>query len=364
MGKTVRVSQRISSSPYRNARKRKAKNTASTSQELESTTGETILYQRDAPDVTVANDQLNKVAATVTAQLVPEIRGQIIEAVNSFRNSPSTVSSPDSVNQPGHSGITSSSLSVTPIISMNDQLGVNVSQQLRDKIINGEYVDLGALLANSSNEQSNALTLDSNGQITLQPKQTKKINDISMWLDAFLIFTSLYTTAHPDSMQGLLKYMYNVKLGAGRTSGLGWRDYDQQFRLKKAKNPSLSWGIIDLELWLLYMQSSAISQQPSTGLYSTNRKCYEFNNKGRCLIPNCRYLHKCLKCNNPHPAVHCRVQLKNQNNVGQNVTSAARQGTNFRSNARTIGGSNTNKVQDAGRQLPNVGHKEAGKNPN
>ena len=256
-----------------------------------------------------------------------------MEAVNSFRNSPSTVASPDSANQPAQSGITSNSFNATPIISVNDQLGVNVSQQIREKILNGEYVDLGTLLANT--EQSNTLTLDSNGQITLQPKHTRKIDDINVWLDAFLIFTSIYTTAHPDSTQGLLKYMYNVKLGASRSSGLGWSDYDQQFRLKKVKNPSSPWGIIDQELWLLYMHSSAFLTQPSQGLYTTNRKCYELNNKGRCLLPNCRYLHKCLKCNNLHPAINCGVQVKNQNNIGQNVSSAARQGTNFRSYTRT-----------------------------
>ena len=111
------------------------------------------------------------------------------------------------------------------------------------------------------------------------------------------------------------------------------------------------------------MHSSALLTQPSQGLYTTNRKCYELNNKGRCLLPNCRYLHKCLKCNNLHPAINCGVQVKNQNNIGQNVSSAARQGTNFRSYTRTNGGSITNKQQDLGRQLPNLGHKEIGKTP-
>jgi hypothetical protein len=55
----------------------------------------------------------------------------------------------------------------------------------------------------------------------------KIITDISMWLDAFLILTSIYISAHPNSSQGLLKYTNDVKSGASRFTGLVWRDYDQ-----------------------------------------------------------------------------------------------------------------------------------------
>ena len=48
--------------------------------------------------------------------------------------------------------------------------------------------------------------------------------------------------------------MHDVKLGASRSTGLGWREYDQQFRLKKKPRlPSTSWGQVDQELWLIYM---------------------------------------------------------------------------------------------------------------
>jgi hypothetical protein len=45
--------------------------------------------------------------------------------------------------------------------------------------------------------------------------------------------------------------MFSIKLGASRSKDLGWRDYDQQFRMKKERSPSLSWGDIDMELWVL-----------------------------------------------------------------------------------------------------------------
>jgi hypothetical protein len=62
-----------------------------------------------------------------------------------------------------------------------------------------------------------------------------------------------YTSAHPEKYQALLKYMHIVRLGASRLNGLGWKTYDEQFRLKMGIDPVKSWEIVDQELWLLYM---------------------------------------------------------------------------------------------------------------
>ena len=50
--------------------------------------------------------------------------------------------------------------------------------------------------------------------------------------------------------------MSDVRLGAQRSSSLGWKPYDEQYRLRKARNPMSSWGIVDVELWLLYISLS------------------------------------------------------------------------------------------------------------
>ncbi|CAC5390782.1 unnamed protein product [Mytilus coruscus] len=214
--------------------------------------------------------------------MTPEIRNEVIQTVYALINSPATVASPESVNerQQWNTGITQS-FNGLPVNSVNDNLGLNVSQQTQDNIINGEYVDLGILLTNSSTEQSNSLTLDTNGQLVIQTKPSKKITDINTWIDAFLIYTSIYVGVHVEDTLNILKYMYSVKLGASRSIGLGWKNYDQQFRLKKARNPAMSWATVDQELWLLYIHS-VLSNTPSPGvcMVNTNRKCYEFNNKG------------------------------------------------------------------------------------
>lgn len=72
-------------------------------------------------------------------------------------------------------------------------------------------------------------------QFTLQPTHAIKITTIDAWYDAFFfIFMRIYQSAHIEETLSLIKYMANVKLGVSRVSGgLGQRDYDRQFRLKK-----------------------------------------------------------------------------------------------------------------------------------
>ena len=139
---------------------------------------------------------------------------------------------------------------------------MHVSQQTKQKIINGEYIDLGILLDKANVDFNRQLALDDQGQLVLKQKTVKQLTDLHYWLDAFLIYASIYTSAHPQITQGILKYMYNIKLGASRTSTLGWRDYDQQYRLKKARSLTSSWRTIDQELWLLYMNPVAATAMP------------------------------------------------------------------------------------------------------
>jgi hypothetical protein len=88
--------------------------------------------------------------------------------------------------------------------------------------------------------------------------------------------------------------MFNINLGASRSKDLGWRDYDQQFRMKKERNPSLSWGDIDMELWVLSISQGRNSNTQSCIHQSPYGKCFDYNNKGKGELSNCRFAHKCI----------------------------------------------------------------------
>ena len=82
-----------------------------------------------------------------------------------------------------------------------------------------------------------------------------------------------------------------VPLGASRCANLGWKMYDEQFRLRKAQDPTSSWSSVDYELWLIHMN---ITSSPGTGnqmIFSNKKngaqKCYNFNYQGTCFRQHC-----------------------------------------------------------------------------
>lgn len=134
-------------------------------------------------------------------------------------------------------------------------------------------------------------------QLVLQPKPTSnKITSIQSWTDTFLIYegpskntyASIYLTQYPNDAQGILKYMQTLRLGGKSQSFVN----DRQIRLKMSKYTSTRWGLIDPELWLLYMSSQAsMTTQPLSTL-----KCYNYNCRCSCAKYVCVYQHPCLYC--------------------------------------------------------------------
>ncbi|CAC5411629.1 unnamed protein product [Mytilus coruscus] len=151
-----------------------------------------------------------------------------------------------------------------------------------------------------------------NGQLALQsaPNQSK-IFSIEVWTTAFIIFTSIYCNLHPERFQELLKYMSIIRLGAKRCNNLGWKHYDEQFRLRKAIDPNGSWATVDSELWLIYINDSTENKNYNSGSTSVNMntgsnlKCYAFNYEGNCFKQACFYKHVCIRCNAGHPIITC-----------------------------------------------------------
>ena len=152
----------------------------------------------------------------------------------------------------------------------------------------------------------------SNGEIIAKAKPSEKIQSIEKWTDAFLVFISIYGAAHPAKVLDLIKYMSTIRLGASRNRGLGFRSYDDQFRLKKAFNPSSSWAEVDYELWLIYMTPQSTNQMSlQTTSYNNagnSLRCYNFNYKGSCIHYPCKYRHTCMSCSGPHPVCQCPLQ--------------------------------------------------------
>ncbi|CAC5407061.1 unnamed protein product [Mytilus coruscus] len=207
------------------------------------------------------------------------------------------------------------------IASVHENLGINVTQSINEKIIKGEHIDLACLLNNSVNTGSDKQKLKwVQGEFILQPmSQQSKITNIEKWTDAFIIFIYNYCSVHINRFREFLKYMHTIRLGAQRNQGLGWKNYDEQYRLRKAQEPSSLWSNIDNELWLLYMQPVNDISNVSFNISNSNinagsdygNKCYSYNYDGSCGKTPCFYSHLCLRCNGSHPIINCQRQYGN-----------------------------------------------------
>ena len=264
--------------------------------------------------LSLSDEQLRKVAEQVVEQLqgmqrsasIPSTSDSVTSAASSTTTALSGSSETTMSTTACHVAVDlgAESVSVTSTERVFQALDGNVPDALKQNIINGEYIDLGQLLQRRPGpDKSRCLTIE-DGHLVVQSKPfTIKITDINHWTDLFLICESIFSSAHPETTSGLFKYMHNVRVGAKRSSGLGFKFYDEQYRLREASNPSSSWGVVDQELWLLYMFYGYQSGSPSFSVGSRNLKCYTFNFSGSCSKPQCFYVHKCLTCLGAHPFV-------------------------------------------------------------
>lgn len=218
------------------------------------------------------------------------------------------------------------------IMSTRFDLGLNVSQSLKEKIHKSEYVELALLLANIQSNSNAAKFYLYYGELVLRPDiSRKKITSIEQWTSAFIIFSSIYCSVHPNRFNELLKYMHIIRLGAERSS-LGWRYYDEQFRLRKVQNPSSSWSEVDSELWLFYMQgnnsTNELAMTNNTSLNRNNLKCYAFNYVGSCYKQGCSYSHTCIHCGAGHSVKVCHIK-QGHSRHGLNDTGARQSNRNY-----------------------------------
>ena len=101
-----------------------------------------------------------------------------------------------------------------------------------------------------------------------------------------------------------------VRLWASRCVNLGWKMYDEQFRLRKAQDPTSSWSWVDYELWLIHMNNTTSSPVTGNQMFFSDKKdgalkCYNFNYQGTCFRQHCFYSHSCIQCNGGHSMLQC-----------------------------------------------------------
>ena len=214
--------------------------------------------------------------------------------------------------------VPSASVNQEPLLlPYSNELDIFVSQNIKEKIWNLEYVDLSTLLKNNftvPNETQNCISIDNGRLIVSQMNKvlkTKSIDNIDNWTDAFLNYSRILLEKHNCMAHDLLSYMSIIRGALSDSSFDRLYLYDQQFRLRKALNPSRPWSQIDGNLWLRF-----VAKAPTQNVTTNNQhgKCYDFNFRRVCFRLNCYYLHS----NGMHAAMFCNQFSKGKTNQALN----------------------------------------------
>ena len=119
----------------------------------------------------------------------------------------------------------------------------HIDTSLREKIQNGEFIDLEKLLpkehGSSLSDDQRLELVTREGMTYFAPAQDKtvKINSLRKWEQAFRVYAAIYTDKHPDRASEIWQYVYCINLAAGSYQWENVSFYDVTFRHLMAVKP-------------------------------------------------------------------------------------------------------------------------------
>ena len=224
--------------------------------------------------------------------------------------------------------------------SIFDPISFNIPLKLKEKIWNGEFVELNLMLKSNQTLLNKLSTVGNlavkEGILSVVRKKSSPIKNRHVWTSAFMVYVSVMLEKWPIKGLEFLKYMHTVRTVASRGCPGGWVLHNEQYRLRKARFPASSWGVVDGELWMFCVTtpnngiqvnnpvnsspllvrnnlsySSNSQNHGNINMTSTQKQriaCKLYNRGLVCTFgKNCKFLHKCQKCNGNHPASMCEV---------------------------------------------------------
>lgn len=211
-------------------------------------------------------------------------------------------------------------------------IDARVSDKIRAKIWNNEFVEFGALLTNPVLDNILKLTIqNADGGSTLslcvEPwARAKRSQTIESWLSSFHVFVGVYTSKYPYEAPTLMKYGEVVQDLAAR--GQNWHFYYKN--LRQSQPSSFPWGATHWELWLRSQFHQAKTSQSSGQAQSKSVKenwpavpkgyCFKYHRGMAC--SGCQFKHSCFKCDGVHRATQCN--FRRPDNVSKERPEAAK----------------------------------------
>ncbi|CAI5784056.1 finger 703-like [Podarcis lilfordi] len=185
-------------------------------------------------------------------------------------------------------------------------LGNHLSQKKRNKILNGDYVDMFTLLPPAKLIGKGEKRRSSGKGRYRTPRAERTFEN---WLDGYQVFMGVVCAAYPRRSMDLVAYLAHVRRAHSLAGEHAALTYDENFRRNASLLPTTRWDLTDPNYWGEDVNPYIEKKTPGSikvGKTEVKRRrlCWEFN-RGVCSRPSCKYLHECDRCWGNHPASSC-----------------------------------------------------------
>ncbi|XP_077778992.1 uncharacterized protein LOC144326320 [Podarcis muralis] len=205
-------------------------------------------------------------------------------------------------------------------------LGNHLSKRKRDKILNGDYVDMFTLLPPAQMKGKGGKRRYYGKKRYRTPRAERTFEN---WLNGYQVFMGIVSGCYPKRGLHLASYLAHVRRARELAGDEAAISYDEDFRRNASLLSSTRWDQRDNNYWMEHVGPN-IEKKPSDQAKpgkvdaKRRRQCWDFN-RGACQRTSCRYLHECDKCLGSHPAINC-FKGKQQPFRGAGVTSTRETG--------------------------------------
>ena len=309
-------------------------------EDRETTTDTSVAAAQTQPEKShIPEDDLRSTIVSVMAETLPTLPA--VARQDAADSLPSAVGT--------QSGLPQSSVaSASSIVQSGKRLPTgNVPQRVVDRILTGEFINFSDLLPDlmRSSQPSSQPVFQFQVQDGV-PKfitdsstpKTRKVDDLSTWLEAFTIYMHTITQTAPHRVHELLCYQALIIEANRRLYAEGWLEYDQLFRQAAARDAQKPWDVIEPTLWQLATTGKArptCSQCRTVHPATSSGNCPfrtrqtasststtfnpEFQGKQICRSYNanrcsgsCFRAHVCILCRGRQPATNCQQSQQSQ----------------------------------------------------
>ena len=119
----------------------------------------------------------------------------------------------------------------------------HIDEITRQKIISGQYVDLAKLIPKDKVQISRDTRMElvnRGGRTYYEPayeKEASMINSFQKWQQAFRVYTSVFSEAHPEKIKELIQYKHIIHTASSTYTWDNVYAYDIDFRIHMSNHP-------------------------------------------------------------------------------------------------------------------------------